>query len=179
VIFSPLILSLVLVAQAPPPPPTVALLGDGTAIVSTGGYVYRVRVQPVIQPDPLPPPTPTPDPPNPNPEPPPAPDPPPTPAPAGVLWATFVVPAGNLEPAVAAVRTDEPLRKALADADIRWRTYAADAPQVAANKLAPLIDKAGLPTLIIQNDKGHVLSVDKAGTVAEVKAAVKRQRAIP
>jgi hypothetical protein len=109
-----------------------------------------------------------------NPEPPP-PKPPEPPTPVeGVLWVSVIVDASD--PKQAALRTHDAVRGLAKPGAINLRTYSHDDPALVSVKLAPYVTQHGMPTLIVQDNNGKVLSSGKAADAAGIVSEVKKYK---
>jgi len=149
-------LVLVLTTQAPiviAPGPARA------AVVVLDGVAYSVQTTPLngAAPEPVPP----------------APPVPPSPTPVeGVVWVSVIVDASD--PKQAMLRTHDAVRGLAKAGAVNLRTYSHDDPALQAVKLSPYVAQHGMPTLVIQDQGGKVLSSGKATDAAGIVAEVKR-----
>lgn len=108
--------------------------------------------------------------------PPPTPDPAPGPIPvSGTLHVSLVVDLDAMTPEVARLREGVQAREVFKGLDAVYRTYAHGGPEALKLNLAPIADKVGLPTVLIQDQTGKVLWSGRApptetDLIAKVKA---------
>ena len=141
-------------------PITVLAAGDPRPVVVVlDGTAYTLTTTPLVGPGPAPP---APKPPE-----------PPTPTPVeGILWASLIVDASD--PKQAALRTNDSIRSLAKPGAVNLRTYSHDDPALASVKLAPYVTQHGMPTLVIQDQGGKVLSSGKAADAAGIVSEVRR-----
>jgi hypothetical protein len=172
-LFAPLAALLLLAASAVAQTPPTVLDYDSasprrvTVIFEGDTRAYLVTATPVLRPvDPTPGPGPTP-----GPTPPPA----PTPVVEGPLWVSYVVDAQDVTVEQSAIRSDPTLRAELRKLDATFRTYQNDEAEV-ANLRLPKYFAGKLPALIVQDQKGMVVSAERVGGAAEILTKVKAYR---
>lgn len=154
-----MITSLLLLLTLQTPSITVLAAGDPRPVVVVlDGTAYTLVTTPLVGPGPAPPPPKPPEPPTPTPV-------------EGVLWVSVIV--DSSDPKQAALRTHDAVRSLAKPGAVNLRTYSHEDPALVSVKLSPYVTQHGMPTLVIQDNNGKVLSsgktADAAGIVSEVK----------
>jgi hypothetical protein len=91
-----------------------------------------------------------------------------------VLWVSVIVDASD--PKQAALRTHDAVRSLAKPGAVNLRTYSHEDPALVNVKLSPYVTQHGMPTLVIQDNNGKVLSSGKAADAAGIVNEVKKYK---